>query len=81
MNQAWALETMGGYEVMMPTDNAVEDDTEYSADSVKLVHHLILLYFRCKLIEHFDVLFKRNALVWPTQWWATIKVITFPCNT
>jgi hypothetical protein len=56
-------------EVVIPTDNVVEDndDAEHSPNIVKPLHHLSLLYFRSKLIEHFDILFKRNAIVWPSQ--------------
>lgn len=59
-----------GMELVMHTDNIENiagDDAEHNEDSVRLVRHLSLLYFRSKLIEHFDILFKRNELVWPMQ--------------
>ena len=48
---------------------AAESESELVSEenSVQVVRHLSVKYFRCKLIEHFDILFKRHELVWPTH--------------
>jgi hypothetical protein len=66
-------------EVVMATDNAEvpvaeaelghnenNEETE-SENGARVVRHLSLKYFRYKLIEHFDILFKRQVLVWPAH--------------
>jgi len=46
-------------------DNTDDDDTGRA--DVKIVRHLTLNNFRGRLIEHFDIMFKRNQLVWPQR--------------
>ena len=46
-----------------------EDDTRHGldGDGAVLVPKLKLEYFRGKLVEHFDILWKKNRIVWPTR--------------
>jgi len=75
-------EDRDGHEVVMPmvygddrpvTDAESESESESESElvseenGVQVVRHLSLKYFRCKLIEHFDILFKHHELVWPTH--------------
>jgi len=55
----------------METVNAIEQNSHVvqnendEASTVRIVRYLSLQYFRKKLIEHFDIMFKRYQLVWP----------------
>lgn len=53
-------------ELSMEANNNTDDDDTGRAD-VKIVRHLTLNNFRGRLIEHFDIMFKRNQLVWPQR--------------
>jgi len=34
---------------------------------ISIVRHLCCDYFRERLVEHFNILFERNEIVWPTR--------------
>ena len=46
-------------------DNDEDDFEEHGEGEVRIVRNLSLKYFRSKLVEHFDIKFRRNELVWP----------------
>jgi hypothetical protein len=35
--------------------------------SVRIIRKLSLPYFRDKLVQHFDILFRQNKIKWPTR--------------
>ena len=45
----------------------VDNATDISSDTINFVHQLLIDTFRDRLIEHFDILFKQNKVVWPTR--------------
>ena len=49
-----------------------EEDTtqeiEIGGDRVRHVRHLSLAVFRCLLVNHFDILFSQNNIVWPRRY-------------
>lgn len=47
-------------------DIGSEDDVECT-NEVRVVRDLSLKYFRSRLVEHFDIMFKRNAVIWPRR--------------
>jgi hypothetical protein len=42
-----------------------EQDNARAGGGVRVVKDLSLAYFRNKLIEHFDISFQRNEIIWP----------------
>ncbi len=58
-----------GREVEMLTVNDTVDNNDEPEQNGAYfnIRHLGLTYFRRKLIEHFDILFKYNEIVWPSQ--------------
>jgi len=53
-----------GLEATMETVNNVER-IDREVDGYRIVRYLSLKFFRDRLIEHFDIMFKRYQLVWP----------------
>jgi len=55
--------------VHMETANVERGDIqeEQQGGHIRVVRYLSLAYFRSKLIEHFDILFCRRQLVWPSR--------------
>ncbi len=54
----------------LSTDWEGDQDVEDALDdnnSVREVHKMSMRMFRAKLIEHFDILFQQNKIVWPTR--------------
>ena len=46
---------------------------------IRVVRKLSLPFFRSKLVEHFDILFKQNRIKWPSRnGLATPGVVTTP---
>ena len=43
------------------------DDPEGTGGGERLVHRLSQDYFREKLVEHFDIMFKQGRIVWPAR--------------
>ena len=43
------------------------DDAVAAQDGVRIVRKLSQTFFRQKLVEHFDILWRRNDLVWPQR--------------
>jgi len=55
---------------VMPSNGQVLEGVMNDDDppeTVRVVRNLSLNYFRRKLIEHFDILFQRKELVWPSH--------------
>jgi len=49
-------------------DAAKGGDGEYEGkEKVRIVRKLSLQFFRSKLVEHFDIKFKRGEIVWPCR--------------
>ena len=46
-------------------EDGAEHGSEDGAEGVRVVRKLSLKYFRSKLVEHFDILWSRNQVVWP----------------
>ena len=40
---------------------------EYDKDGAIIVHKLRLTYFRKKLIEHYDILYRKKKIIWPSR--------------
>ena len=47
------------------SDNLSEQENEYEQLGASVVKNLSLKYFRAKLVEHFEIAFERNEIVWP----------------
>jgi hypothetical protein len=56
--------TMEMVNVTKQNSDVVQNEND-EASTVRIVRYLSLQYFRKKLIEHFDIMFKRYQLVWP----------------
>jgi hypothetical protein len=41
------------------------DDANDSVDGIRVVRNLSLNYFRGRLVEHFDIMFKEGKITWP----------------
>ena len=51
-----------------PNDNFNIEVLTKNIDTVRVVRHLVSLqFFKSKLIEHFDILWKQNKIVWPSR--------------
>ena len=46
-------------------DNQMISDYEYASESVTVVRQMHQSIFKSKLVEHFDILFHQNKIVWP----------------
>ena len=44
-----------------------DNSKEISPETINFVHQLPMDTFRARLIEHFDILFKQNKVVWPIR--------------
>lgn len=55
--------------VVVSDDEDTNNDTETDgvAEEVRKVRHLSLDFFRCKLVEHFNIKFDRNEIIWPKR--------------
>lgn len=49
------------------SEEAGGDTSTVPPAGVRVVRHLSQAYFKRKLIEHFDVLYQRNEIVWPSR--------------
>lgn len=59
-------EDYAGLIAAMETMNAGERiDDDANEEAIRIVRYFSLKYFRNKLIQHFDIMFKRYQLVWP----------------
>jgi Plant transposon protein len=59
---------VGNNEVDTSTGTGIEEDSEHVSESSNVtwaVRDLTLSNFRDRLIEHFDILYERNEIVWP----------------
>ena len=45
----------------------VDNSIKISPETINFVHQLPMDTFRARLIEHLDILFKQNKVVWPTR--------------
>ena len=45
----------------------VYDDDAISGENIRQTSELGLGYFRSRLVEHFDILFKQNKIQWPAR--------------
>ena len=54
-------------ERIMDANNYVDEVAVDESESVRVVRNLGLNYFHEKLIEHFNILFQRHELVWPSR--------------
>jgi hypothetical protein len=45
----------------------VENDVNPEQKRIRAVRKLSLQFFRSKLVEHFDILFKQNQIKWPSR--------------
>ena len=49
-------------------ENIVDDSpTEYVSDSFTIVRNMHQAVFKKRLVDHFDILFCQNKIVWPKQ--------------
>ena len=48
-------------------DDGDEELNEDAEEEVRIVRKLSLKYFRSKLVEHFDIKFRRGEVVWPSR--------------
>ncbi len=48
-------------------ENSISVDADDASDEVRKVRHLSLDYFRSKLVEHFNIKFDRNEIIWPRR--------------
>jgi len=46
---------------------AGDGEPSVDGDGARIVRHLSLDYFRSRLIEHFDILFERHQIQWPSR--------------
>jgi hypothetical protein len=50
-----------------PNENCNIHMLTMTTDNIRVVQHLSLHFFKSKLIEHFDVLWKPNKNIWPSR--------------
>lgn len=70
--RAYDLSKMVG-SAMVRRDEMDDDNTEFGSDGTRYVCDLSLNYFRGKLVEHFDILFKAGRIRWPKSRGKTIE--------
>ena len=50
-----------------PTENDIPTDDDDASEEIREVRRLSLDYFRSKLVEHFNIKFDRNEIIWPRR--------------
>jgi hypothetical protein len=48
-------------------ENIVAEDPPVGSDGIRYVRKLSMDYFRKRLVEHFDILYQRNEIKWPSR--------------
>ena len=70
-NRGFYLSSMGrGNDYYEGGEAPIADDRNevpLDCEQVRYVHKLPLEYFRSKLVEHFDIQFKRQEIEWPSH--------------
>ena len=57
------------------TDDVLNDaDVVTAGDDVRCVRNLSLNYFRSKLVEHFEIMFNKNEIIWPMRRGVTPRI-------
>ena len=50
--------------LLLPVVAAINSNVT-APDGTRVVHHLSLDFFRCKLVEHFNILWQKGDVKWP----------------
>jgi hypothetical protein len=62
-----ADESINLFQMAAPSETVNDDcEEEENAGSARVVKNMSLTKFRCKLVEHFHIMWSRNKIVWPS---------------